>query len=339
MSDLRVKDIVPKTGLGICGLGCATAVSIVLIILFFPCTVTQLGQHKLGLTRNKITGVVDMDTVYRPGRYWIGFWKEFIEFPSILYTIEFSNEQPEDGVQHLNVLRSRDNGGNEMFLDVSIQYQLFPDRVGQIYREMTVMYENIYISELRDALSKAGNNFGANQVWRNYSMVSEIMTQACIDVLRRYHADCWGLQLWGIRLQYQFEGQLIQTQVRRQAQRTESARLRHAVVRADTEVMLAEYRKNITVIQGFAEANVYRITREATARADANIISAHAESINIVRSLLVANSTRHGEISMNESQLMRYQQLIMLQTQRNASFVYQTGLTAGIDPAPARTEL
>jgi len=320
---LKVKHLMPKSAPGACACCCTSVVFLIMIILFFPATVTQLGQYKLGLAKNKITGVVNMGSTYTPGRYWIGFWKEFVEFPSVLCTIEFSDETPEEGVQTLGVLRSRDKGGHQMYLDVSIQYQLIPENIGQIYREMTVHYEDVYISELRDALSKAGNNFNASLVWNDYAAVSEIMKQACINVLIGRHANCWGLQLWGIRLQRQYEEKLIQTQVRKQAQRTETARLNHAVVRVETEVLLAEYRRNITVIQGYAEAQKYTIIREAKAQADANIIAAHAEALTIVKEELKVNSSVHGgEIGMNESELVEYQKIIMLQGQKDAHFVY-----------------
>eukprot|EP00913_Durusdinium_trenchii_P001960 g1813.t1 len=109
----------------------------------------------------------------------------FSPHPDPPHQIEFSEEKPEDGVQHLSVLRGRDKDGKRIYLDVSVQYRLSKDKVGQIYKEklscscanegvgvlqlrMLTFYEDIYISELRDALSKACNYFAIADAWESY---------------------------------------------------------------------------------------------------------------------------------------------------------------------------
>ena len=44
----------------------------------------------------------------------------FRRFISALPRIEFSEEKPEEGVQHLSVLRGRDRDGKRIYLDVSV---------------------------------------------------------------------------------------------------------------------------------------------------------------------------------------------------------------------------
>lgn len=40
-----------------CYIGCFSVVGLILFILFIPCTITQLGQKKLALAKNTVTGV------------------------------------------------------------------------------------------------------------------------------------------------------------------------------------------------------------------------------------------------------------------------------------------
>merc|ERR1712217_323538 len=82
------------------------------------------------------------------------------------------------------------------------------------------------------------------------------------------------------------------------------------------------YNRNITVIRGQADAQIYEIKRDAKAMADARIIGAHAESLDIVREEMIANSSAHGMIPMNASQLVTYQKIVMLHAQKDAHFVY-----------------
>jgi hypothetical protein len=253
------------------------------MILFFPCTLTQLGQFKYGLLKNKVTGVVDIESSYGPGLYWIGFWKEFVEFPSVLNTIEFSNEGVEEDVQDLAALRSRDKDGKLIFLDVSIQYLLHQDKVGFIYKDMLTYYEDIFISELRDQIAKAANLFSVQEIWQSYSTVVDLMTQRCVTVLTLRHAECWGLQLWGVRLSSGFENKLIATQVRKQGQKTALASKLQEEVRATTRVLVAEYQKQITIKEAEGSADVYQITTLARSTASSNLVRAQADVLQIIR--------------------------------------------------------
>jgi regulator of protease activity HflC (stomatin/prohibitin superfamily) len=344
--DTEFTDILPTSPAGVCSSACCLIVNFILIILFFPCTVTQLGQFKIALVRNKVTGYVDLDNPYEPGRYWIGFWKEFIEFPSTLNTIEFSEEKPEEGVQHLTVMKSRDKDGKRVLLDISIQYRLRKEDLGRIYRDMLVGYEDIYISELRDSLAKAANTFEIEDSWNDYTAVVDKLTAKCKEVLANRFAECWGLQLWGVTLTTKYEAKLILTQVRKQAMKTELATKNQAEVRAKTQVLLAEYRKNVTILRSGGEAASYVIKRKAFATAQANVVSAQAKSLQIVRDIVCPDYAR-GYASgnnltaqtcvapgwvMDSKQLVSYQKMTLLKHHNASHLIYN--LKGGVHPQP-----
>ncbi|CAE8642777.1 unnamed protein product, partial [Polarella glacialis] len=257
--------------------------------------------------------------VYTPGRYTIGFYKEFIVFPTTLNTILFSDERPEAGVQQLSVLRSRDRDGKQIRLDISVQYRLNPDQVGQIYREYTVLYEDIYISELRGALQKATNNFAIAEAWESYAEVQKMLKKACTDVLLPRHAECWGLQLWGVRLEDRYEQALIRTQIRKQAQRTEEARKIAATARAKTEVILADYQKNVTIIEAGGNAQKVIIEYGAISKAKANLIAAQGAAMGLVQDIVRLNSSAPG--MMTDAQSINYQRFIALDRLKTADLV------------------
>jgi len=342
--EANVEDVLPGTPFAACWCLCCCVVNFVVIILFFPCTMTQLGQFKMGLVRNKITGFVDLENTYEPGRYWIGFWQEFIEFPSTLQTIEFSEEKPEAGVQHLTVLKSRDKDGKQILLDVSIQYRLSHKTIGNLYKEMLIEYENIFIAELRDQLAKAANLFEIQDAWQNYDSVVELMRVRCEAVLKKRFAECWGLQLWGVTLTKRFEAKLIQTQVRKQAQKTGLAKKTQAEVRAKTQVLLAEYKKNVTILKSGGEAEKYNIERLAYATAQANVISAQAKALQIVKdrvcpsfARVLDNSTGAatcaGNSAMSTTQLVAYQNQVLLKVLNGSHFTFP--MPAGLKPSSA----
>lgn len=312
-------------------------------------TITQLGQFKYGLAKNKITGTVDLENGFTPGRYWIGFWREFIEFPSTLNTIEFSDEQPEEGVQHLQKLLARDNQGKQIRLDVSVQYRLMKENLGKIYREMTTLYEDVFISELRDQLSKACNEFSINQVWTDYKSVVDKLFVRCVDILLTRGAECWGLQVWGVSLDAVYEDQIIKTQVQKQKEETAEAELEQARTRAETEKMLAKYSKDIKIVNAEATANKINIEREAIAKAEANRIEAQAKVLKIIKDTVNLNhvsnnafvQTANVSALMTDEQLVIYQKYVMLQTQEQSHVIVdlQDGLGSLNVPASNRRML
>lgn len=312
-------------------------------------TITQLGQFKYGLAKNKITGTVDLENGFTPGRYWIGFWREFIEFPSTLNTIEFSDEQPEEGVQHLQKLLARDNQGKQIRLDVSVQYRLLKENLGKIYREMTTLYEDVFISELRDQLSKACNEFSINEVWTDYKSVVQKLFVRCVDILKIRGAECWGLQIWGVSLDAVYEDQIIKTQVQKQKEETAEAELEQARTRAETEKMLAKYSKEIKIVNAEATANKINIEREAIAKAEANRIEAQAKVLKIIKDTVNLNhvsnnafvQTANVSAHMTDEQLVIYQKYVMLQTQEQSHVIVdlQDGLGSLNVPASNRRML
>lgn len=281
--NLTFADVIPDNPLGICCCGCCTIVNLILIILFFPCTVTQLGQFKYGLVKNTITGIVDLDQVFYPGRYWIGFWKTFIEFPSTLNTIEFSDESPEKGVKQLSVLSARDRDGKQLYLDISVQYRLRPEQLGKIYKDMTILYEDVYISDLRDKLAKAAQKFGGAQFWENFAEVQAEMFESCQVHLQDRHAICWGLQLWGVKVNKDWEDRLILTQVKTQQAKTAVWDKAAGLYRAETKKNLAQYTKDIIIERSRGESLVYRIERQAVALAEARRVEAGAKVLKIIK--------------------------------------------------------
>lgn len=341
--EYEIEDVVPTSAGGICATGCSCIISIVLIVLFFPCTVTQLGQWKLGLVRNKVTGYVNLEEPHTPGRYWIGFWKEFVEFPSTLQTIEFSDEQPEEGVRHLSVLTSRDKDGKLIRMDISVQYRLSKDNIGKIYRDMLIYYEDIYISELRDAFAKAANLFAISEIWEDYTSVVEKMRLRCEETLSTRHAECWGIQIWGVALSPEYETKVILTQVRKQAAKTELARKDQIEIRAQTRVLEEEYKKQITIVRSGGVAQVYNIEREAYATAQANYVSAQAKSLVLVKNIVCPEHAKNatGNCStapwvMTPQQLVRYRKMILLKTMNETQLIYN--MRGGVQPQPMNIE-
>mmetsp|Transcript_39638 Transcript_39638/g.91586 ORF Transcript_39638/g.91586 Transcript_39638/m.91586 type:complete len:336 (+) Transcript_39638:69-1076(+) len=322
--ELTFGDIMPEKGEKKCCCCCCSCVSFVICILILV-SFQQVDRLHAGLLRNSLTGEVNLERTYAQGRYFVGFWNEFLQFPTTLNTIEFADEAVEEGVQQLGKLRSRDKDGKQIWLDVSVQYRIFPDELPRIYREMTKVYEDVYISELRGALQQITNKFAIDQAWKDYPGVQREMHEVCKTVLLGRHAECWGLQLWGIRLQVEYENQLIRTQVRKQAEETARARQEQLEYREKTQVILAEYVANVTVISQKGVADKNRIERDAESAAQSALVSAQGEVLELVKDVVKLNASDYQpERFMSPAELVQYQRILMLKEKTDANFAVKT---------------
>ncbi|CAE7823749.1 unnamed protein product, partial [Symbiodinium sp. KB8] len=322
--DLTVGDLTPEKGEKKCCCCCCSCFGFIIFILFIT-SFQQVNRLHAGLLRNGLTGEVGLERAYLQGRYFVGFWNEFVHFPTTLNTIEFADEAVEEGVQQLGKLRSRDKDGKQIWLDVSVQYRIYPEELPQIYREMTKVYEDVYISELRGALQQVTNEFAIDQAWRDYPSVQKKMHDVCKAVLLQRHAECWGLQLWGIRLQVEYENQLIRTQVRKQAEETARATQLQTEYRQKTEVILAEYVANVTIINQKGVADKNRIERDSVSAAQSALVTAQGEVLKIVQDEVKLNATEWmPERIMTPEQLVQYQRILMLKNKKSANFAVKS---------------
>jgi len=102
-------------------------------------------------------------------------------------------------------------------------------------------------------------------------------------------------------------------------------------VRAKTEVLLAEYKKNVTILKSSGTAEKYEIEQLAYATAQANIISAQAKAVNIVKNKVCQKEgrVRVGDSvtclanqTMSGTYLTSYQKQVMLKASAASHVVY-----------------
>eukprot|EP00439_Symbiodinium_sp_Y106_P069034 s955_g11.t2 len=306
--DLTAGDLVPEKGEKKCCCCCCGCFGFIVFILFIT-SFQQVNRLHAGLLRNSLTG------------YFVGFWNEFLHFPTTLNTIEFADEAVEEGVQQLGKLRSRDKDGKQIWLDVSVQYRIYPEELPQIYREMTKVYEDVYISELRGPLQQVTNEFAIDQAWRDYPSVQKKMHDVCKAVLLQRHAECWGLQLWGIRLQV--DSWPVPDVIPNRLRLLISRRILLSFVKLPKqaeETARATQLQTETIINQKGVADKNRIERDSVSAAQSALVTAQGEVLKIVQDEVKLNATEWmPERIMTPEQLVQYQRILMLKNKKNAS--------------------
>jgi len=295
-----------------CPLCCCCVLQFILIILI-AASFKSVGPYKFGLKQNAISKVVELSgpaPVYDSGVHLVGFWNDFLTFPKTIQTIQYSFDAPEHGVQHVHPLHLRSRDAVPIHLEVSVQYTRTREELPQLFRQaMTdTLQENIFISTLRAELTKVMSMHNVADCWDARERLVADFTAACVQVLSRSHAVCWGLQFYRVHVDSKYEEELIATQVQKQQKMIEEAKKNAAEVRAATQVQLANYTNKIKVLEAAGAADRYNLQVSAQTEAETNKVNAEAAALSyVLENVRLPNGTK-----MTEAQLTEYQEALML---------------------------
>eukprot|EP00928_Gymnodinium_smaydae_P081951 TRINITY_DN65383_c0_g1_i1.p1 TRINITY_DN65383_c0_g1~~TRINITY_DN65383_c0_g1_i1.p1 ORF type:complete len:403 (-),score=78.25 TRINITY_DN65383_c0_g1_i1:97-1158(-) len=266
-----------------------------------------------GISYNAFTKVANTDAIYQPGRYFIGPFNNFLLFPSAVQTIEFSDE-PRLAVLGVRYepLHTRTKEGLGLHLKVSLQYRLLPETLGKLYSEFNLNYEQVFISSIRDMLIKSASEFEASQLWKEREEFAFGMQKLVSKELAETYAECWGVQLMVIELPDEFEQSIVQTQVQQQYMLTRQQEQQSAQIRAHTDVIRAEYDRQVKVIMAAGSANRTITEKEAQAKAQQNVIDVESQVLQSIRTSL----------NIDAEGLVAYQKYNAIDDMEEASLYY-----------------
>jgi len=302
------------------------AVIVLACSVLFVTSIGQVDQNEYGLVMNWVTKKIGHD-VYHGGTHCIGFWNTFVVFPATVQTIEFS-ERP--WMHTSNALHTRTKEGLGLHLSISFQYKLSPDDIPKLYALTNLQYEGLFMRIARDQLLEAASEYEGPHYWQNRKVIGDHMRRLVDEQLRDSYASLWGLQLLVIDLPDQYEMSITMTQVQQQMAKTRKNEQVAASIRADTEVLGADYSKQIKIIQAGADANYTLNTKLAQAEAAKRRITAEAAALAYTRK----------ELKLSAAGAVEYQQLGAYALLENATFLANVlgttpVISAGAKPAAA----
>lgn len=266
-----------------------------------------------GIRYNAFTKAADTAQVYTNGRYLVGFWNNFVLFPASVRNIEFANDpQMLSFMERLPPLHSRTKEGLSLHLQISIQYKLQKEHIGQLYAEFNQQYESVYVSTIRDVLIKTAANYHGAQFWEEREQMGTRMQEAINKELEVSYATCWGLQLMVIELPTRFEDAIVNTQVQKQLIVTHQNEQKATQIRAQTRVIEANFRKQVKVLVSRGQGNFSYITQVAKAKARRRVIELEAEVMGRVSK----------NLGLAPADLVKYQRYTAINQLGNASILY-----------------
>mmetsp|Transcript_81712 Transcript_81712/g.157790 ORF Transcript_81712/g.157790 Transcript_81712/m.157790 type:complete len:357 (-) Transcript_81712:199-1269(-) len=281
---------------------------LVLALITLALSLGYVEPNEYGLTYNWITKQIGSD-VYHGGTHLIGPWNTFVDFPATVQTIEFSSRQ--HGLATSPMLHTRTKEGLGLYLSIAFQYKLDPAKLPQLFALTNVRYESLYTRIARDQLLEAASEYEGPQYWVQRQEVGNQMRDRIQQHLKEAYADVWGLQLLVIDLPDVYEKKITSTQVQQQKINTRRNEQKATSIRADTEVLKAEFDRKIQVVRAGAEANYTIATRLAAAEATGRKIKAEGDALKYLR--------RHLNLSADGA--VKFQALTAYGGLNNATFV------------------
>lgn len=227
----------------------------------------KLDTNQFGLARSTWSGEVETDMVYEAGMHWIGFFKEFISFPSIQQTIEYYTSEG-------NAVTGRTQDGLAISLDISFQYRLVKEGITNLYLTMGESYDSVFWQFARDVVRDVASLYTAIEFFNNRTMIGSDMEMSMVDEFNaEYNVNIPAYQLLQIDLPDTFEQALERAEVARQEIEIALLEQEKALIEAETLILIAQAQYNVTMIEAQAEADAFL-----------TIMNAQAEAVNITLS-------------------------------------------------------
>merc|ERR1719316_452072 len=253
-------EIMPGMKVSFLTITAITAFLFALFIIFGGIQSVEITEY--GLKSNMITRKVDKEP-YMSGRYWIGPWCHFIKFPAVVKTIQFSDSRLQSDLgfdeQGDPMLRSRTADGLDVTIELSFQYQLFQDKVYDLYTTMGAGkdFHDLFVRVSIDRLTEIATEYTANEFFVDRTKIGKAMEKLLKeDFEQRLYATIFSFQLRAVGLPNEFEEAIQKTEVKKQDVHVAEAEQQAIKVALETELMKAQRRTKVKAnkAEGFAQS-------------------------------------------------------------------------------------
>ncbi|KAM3135000.1 hypothetical protein pb186bvf_012824 [Paramecium bursaria] len=252
---------------------------VLLIILIIGWDVVEVTNW--GLKCNSISKQCNKDEIYSPGRYLVGPFNSFFNFPGQLQTIEFSDKK---GAQS-GPLKTRTAEGLSLGLHVSFQYQLIRKEIPQLYSMNGLAYEQTFIRMARDTILQAAGKFEAPKYWQERAHITQAMLDQLALELKKGHAECVHLQILDIELPDSYEQSIVNTQIEVQKRTMKQFEQKAQLILNEIMVLRSDNEQQIYTINAQAHADAFQIVQNATATSNKMLLEAESQIYKKIQDL------------------------------------------------------
>lgn len=210
----------------------------------------KIDTNKFGLQRNIFTSEVS-STVETSGLHLVGFWNEFIIFPSTWLTVSFTPHPKANDIP----ISVQTANGLLVSVDTSFQFKLRQSDLYQLFLDYGTGYMSYIEAVARSALRAVVGSYNAESLYANRTAVNNAMNIALYNALNSM-VQIGDFQLRSIDFPQTFEDAVEAYEVWRVEVQIAQLEQEAEVIRQKTLTLVEEYTANRTIIEyeGIAQA-------------------------------------------------------------------------------------
>lgn len=265
---------------------CFGILALVCVILF-ACSWDTVEPTEWGIKYNTLSRQLSAEKVYTGGRYFVWIFTRFINFPSTLINIEFSERETSDS----GPLNTRTKEGLALGLHMSFQLYLDKEKLPELYYMTGMDYKSTYIRIARDAILQVAGEWEAPSFWQNRTEIGEAILDNLKTELKKAYGDVLQLQFLRIDLPKNYENSIVDTQVEQQKIKMKQFEQQATYIRKQIQVDISEANQQIKVINATANSEAYYLKQQAVAKALTKTITSETWAYSQVNDLLNITTT------------------------------------------------
>lgn len=270
------------------------AVTVGLFVFYLWMSVQSLEPTEYGLRYDWFLEQVtdNRGTAWSAGMYWLGLTSTFIRFPAMVETIQFTEERGANGYVKPPIW-SRTSDGLAVELECSLQYQLMPTNVTQLYHTLGTFTEaeNYIVLIAHSVIMTEATHYGALQFFQNRTTIAPLIEAELRKIFKeKLFTYLQFFQLQKIILPHDFEDAIKKTTLTNQNIGIELAKRGRLEVEWETELLKKQ--QNVAVRTNEARAQATEIELAGQALGKRILLQAEGDAAAIVvQGLTSANAT------------------------------------------------
>ena len=220
-----------------------------------PRLASSVGRHRrvaptvaprvAGLRSQKSTGKVWRDEVYEAGRYGIGPDYTFRCYP---LNVQNFNER-------LSVWSksSGSDAGSTVYSDVSYQYLLNPEKLGELYSMVALNFEGLVASRTQDAIRNTAPLFGIDSYLSQRPLIEATLQRNVSRAIADLHMDVLSFQLRDIEPEDDYQSARLAVAIQVESNAKEAYSQEATLVREQTAVEVLEIENDADAVGSSAQ--------------------------------------------------------------------------------------
>jgi len=231
---------------------CVGGIFFILFIILFSTSFQVLLPTEKGLLFNSWAGVFDdfcpetacQDGVWSSGRHFVGFWRSFKTYNTVLEAIEFSRRERAEQ----SIIQAFTKTGNTIQIACTIYYRLQPDKLRDLYDNFQNNYRDTYAKQLVAAIKNRASAFDNQDYFAKREVIKEAFKSVAIATLKPIFADVEYLMLREMEFPENIDAALIEKVTKQEAINTQTYLQQRNLLQSDVKVIRAQGQQNITQI-------------------------------------------------------------------------------------------